>query len=148
MKYLSRIAMVIVGAAVLLLLGGYFSGGPPVQRGMSRMTREIEQDLGLPEHSMRVLEATSTILDGPEARNRDEALVLSQDDDGYTLRYVCRFPQDEHEHLREWSVWVNYEIIGDGTGAEVHAIKHFADRPSDEEIAEFRQDTVEHWSHQ
>jgi hypothetical protein len=113
---------------------------------MDNIAYEVQRDLQLTGTETTIVEITTSDLNRPEMRTRDEALVLTREPNGYTLRYVCRFPDSSNANLRKWRLWMNHDIIDDGTGAEVPAIETFAIRPGSEQIESFKSATLGHWS--
>lgn len=62
----------------------------------------------------------------------------------YELQYVYRYPNTKGR--RSWQLWINVDLIPDGTGAESPAIRRYDHNPSENEITEFRSETINHWS--
>jgi hypothetical protein len=121
----------------------------PTRHSIPRLdngSTDIVQDLSLADGDTVVIQMTQTDLNREELGLRDEAVVMTENNGKFTLRYVYRFPQSRKLNFRRWRLWVNYEPVGDGTAAEVAAIKEYAQRPHAEQIAEFRADILNHWS--
>ncbi|MEO9592708.1 hypothetical protein [Rhodopirellula bahusiensis] len=93
----------------------------------------ISQDLGLSSGETVVIDLTQTDVKQPGMGPREQATILTENDGVFTLRYVFRFPQSRNPNFSKWDLWVNHEIIGDGTGAEIPAMKEYSKRPSSEQ---------------
>lgn len=107
---------------------------------------DIKRDLSLAEGSTVAIQVTQTDLGREELGPRDEAVVLTENNGKFTLRYVYRFPQSDNSNFRRWRLWANHENAGDGTGAEEPAIKEYAQKPSPDQVEAFRIGIVNHWS--
>lgn len=107
---------------------------------------DIVHDLSLGTGDSVVIQMTQTDLEREELGLRDEAVVLTENNGKFTLRYVYRFPQSQTSNFRRWRIWVNHEPVGDGTAAEVTAIQEYDQKPTLEQVAEFRSNILNHWS--
>lgn len=99
----------------------------------------IIRDLDLPDRGTEVVHLTS---DG----DRDVAIVLTTSNPQHTLWCVYRSRNERDQEARDWRLWINQQIIEDGTGAEEPAKREYSEIPDAKTIAAFRSDVLNHWS--
>lgn len=132
--------------AMIVTIGACSNPPPQTTAAIDSASTEIARDLNLAEGKTDVIQRTQSDSGREELGPREEAVVLTENNGIFTLRYAYRFPQSNNLNFRLWDIWVNHENAGDGTGAAVPAIKEFDQRPNSEQIAEFRSEIVNHWS--
>jgi hypothetical protein len=138
-------------SAVLWLIVMSCCGGcakPPTDAKAAddQSIKTVVRDLNIVGEKTVILETTRTDLGRPEMGLRDEAILLTRDETGYTLRYVFRFPGSGNPNFRRWTLWSNHDISEVGSGAEVPAMMTFSEMPSADEVAAFKSETLDHWS--